>query len=499
MPRAVMSMIQKLSGRELRNRIRELHISATSDVLSTMLDHFKDNEESEALNEPSPDIHCSTRSLRLLASYPSPLHAKPQLPETFSARQFPHLRYLQLAGCEFRLDSSIFLSSSLTHLSLRLNTTPYSLQLLTSVLTKHPQLTRLTIQFAAKTIIEADADLVNLPFLQEIKLSGQASACFALMARVSHGHLLKDTEITVGEIGRPSASIEPQILQFLERSYTDTGFTGATEAQPLTIRRLELQDGSMTKKIQFWDSPQKPYRYISTKPPPQHLCVTWTTYSPTLELQKLCTILPFDQLHTISLSGVIVGREAWVNLFGRMPSLVVLNFSGDGMAGPILAALRPSQKKKAESKKQKAKTKVKGYGPSSLKLRTHDVATTLLLPHLHQLVLEGVDFKEYNFYEGIGEEQALLQILQDALLERKAAGKGIHELTLLECRNISHEDVEDCKSAKIAEVIEWDEEENIDKNGYEENCLYQDSEYDEYPYPDYYCAWFFFGLLHLQL
>lgn len=479
MPR-VMTVVRTLSERNLRERVRELHVSATSNVLSTMLDHFKDTDEDSSKN---PSL---IRSLRLQTSYPGPLHAKPKLPETFSVRQFPHLNYLELAGCEFRLDSSIFLSSSLTQLNLRSNTTPYSLQQLTFVLSKQLQLTHLTIQFEPNTIVEVDADPVHLSFLQYIKLSGQASACFALMARVSYGNLMKHTEITVGEIDRTSVDMEPLVLQFLERSYADTESTGSNSMQPLTIRHLDLNSGPVTKKIQFWDSAEIHRPSFSITPPPRYLCINWMSYQPILELRKLCTILPLDQLHTLSLSGVTVQKDDWVDVFGRIPGLVDLELTGDHIVMPILAALRPIKKEKAKSRKKKSK---RGSGAPSANLRTGENATALL-PKFRQLGLNDVDFEEYDIHGKGGEDTILCQVLQDVLLERKAAGKGIHKLTLLDCRNLSEEEVEDYKTAEIAEIIEWDEEENMDDDEDEEDYRYEDSDDDEYAYGSdyYYCT-----------
>lgn len=180
----------------------------------------------------------------------------------------------------------------------------------------------------------------------------------------------------------------------------------------------------------------------------------------------ICKFLPLDNLRELTVMGVEMNPEGWVELFAEMEPIEELVLYKDECAS-VIPVLNPGPKKDAREIATSAESNV----PSDPDVASPNASPTtpplnigqeiaeenhiVTLPNLHRLEVKDVDFN-LN-----APSPNVFVALMDCLKNRKVHNNKLPLLELRGCQNLLRQDVDSYKSEGIADAVDWDDDEQL--------------------------------------
>lgn len=355
---------------ETIERIRELHVTtADSQAMKVLFTQFAISEVSAGLPSPITSLRMSRHGCD-----PS---GPPSFPNT--ACQYPKLRYLELVGINYDLRSTVFTTSSLTHLVLGSSRPHSKLQLLV-FLNQQLFLEELAL---CVDLMPASAELlphVQLPHLRKLNLTaaGNASDVFELVNHTAYPIISETT------LGLPLSrhyflerELRTEVVPFLFGYHRKTraAIDGEEEEIPV-IHRLSFHRTSTCYTVEIWHGSESSNEGSPTLPS-LRLSLEWPEelIAKRDNLTKaLLSTLPLAHVRKLSVHGTEASAESWVDALETMVDLEELDIQENA---DLVAAIFMTIHRRGS------------YFTSGSEPR--GAAPPMLLPRLHSLQIQGAE------------------------------------------------------------------------------------------------------------
>ncbi|KAK0488989.1 hypothetical protein IW261DRAFT_1414413 [Armillaria novae-zelandiae] len=358
------------------------------------------------------------------------------LPCNFFDGQAPRLRHLDLNRCQVQWDTGLM--QNLTYLRI-VEPGEYrpTISQLVDLLEQMPYLETLELEHALPIVSEnpkalpSPSHVISLPRLSRIHLFSSVLEATNLLNHIDFPStatmelILDSTKGT----GTDFSSLVPTISK--SRAFTtDNAFTGAP------FKEMSLTSPYHTN-VRFCV-----YTVINSRPssqcapPALELHLSWRPGSPGTKEQvvrTICQALPLTQLRVLRVSDSECDfkHTTWVDLFGSLPKLQKIEFTGSGISKVFTQALseiRPPPLVDADQ----------GYNLRKKK----QIPDSVYFPRLRSLVYSRTEFAD------------LLDMLLDMLMVRAECGTEVQDLKLRDCAHLYEDAVE--LIAEVVVDVEWD-------------------------------------------
>ncbi|KAK0217879.1 hypothetical protein IW262DRAFT_1463198 [Armillaria fumosa] len=361
------------------------------------------------------------------------------LPYNFFDGQAPRLRHLDLNRCQVHWDTGLM--QNLTYLRIvEPGGCIPTISQLVDLLEQMPCLETLQLEHALPIVSEttktlpSPSHIISLPRLSRIHLVSSVLEAANLLDHIDFPSTATMQLILDGTKGTGSdfSSLVPTISKSRTFTSDNAKFTGAPfKAMYLTIpyhTSIRFSVYTVTNTTRTC-SPQ-----IAT--PALELHVSWRSDSPGAKEQvvrTICQALPLAQLRVLRVFDpeCEFKHTTWVDLFGSLPKLRKIEFTGSGISKVFTQAL-------SEVKPSPPVDANQGYNLRKKK----QIPDSVYFPRLRSLVYSGTDFAD------------LLDMFLDMLMMRAECGTEVQDLKLTDCAHLYEEEVELIEEVVVD--VEWD-------------------------------------------
>ncbi|KAK0238938.1 hypothetical protein EDD85DRAFT_1002232 [Armillaria nabsnona] len=365
------------------------------------------------------------------------------LPYNFFDGQAPRLRHLDLRRCQVHWDSGLMQNLTYLRIVEPGDFRPTTSQLV-DLLEQMPYLETLDLDHA-------------LPIVSETTKTLPSPSHVISLPRLSQIHLVSsvlETANLFNHIDFPSTATMRLILDGTKGTGTDFSSLIPTISKSRTFASDNAIAGAPFKALSLTSPP------IDVLTPALELHLSWRSDSSGTKeqvAQTICQALPLAQLRVLRVFDPECDfkHTTWVDLFGSLPKLKKIEFSGSGTTRAFTKALGETKPPPPVDADQSYNLRRKKQIPDSV-----------YFPRLHSLVYSGTDFAD------------LLDMFLDMLMVRAECGTEVQDLSLTNCTHLYEEEVELIEEV-VVDVM-WDNHVQ-DSEAYDsDDDRFSDSFDDEY-------------------
>ncbi|KAK0446779.1 hypothetical protein EV421DRAFT_1734027 [Armillaria borealis] len=358
------------------------------------------------------------------------------LPYNFFDGQAPRLRHLDLRRCQVHWDSGLMQNLTYLRIVEPGDFRPTTSQLV-DLLEQMPYLETLDLDHALPIVSETTKTLpspshvISLPRLSQIHLVSSVLETANLLNRIDFPSTATMRLILDGTKGTGTdfSSLIPTISK--SRTFaSDNALTSAPfKALSLTSPyHTNIHFAAYTVTNTF----ASPLEIVA---PALELHLSWRSDSPGTKeqvAQTICQALPLAQLRVLRIFDPECDfkHTTWVDLFGSLPKLKKIEFSGSGTPKAFTKALSEIKPPPVDA-------------DQSYNLRRKkQIPDSVYFPRLRSLVYSGTDFAD------------LLDMFLDMLMVRAECGTEVRDLSLTSCSHLYEEEVELIEEVVVD--VAWD-------------------------------------------
>lgn len=360
------------------------------------------------------------------------------LPCNFFDGQAPRLRHLDLSRCQVHWDTSLM--QNLTYLRIvEPGGCRPTISQLVDLLEQMPYLETLHLEHALPIVSEttktlpSPSHIISLPRLSRVHLVSNVLEAANLLDHIdfpSTATMQLTLDGTKGT-GSDFSSLIPTISK--SRSFTSDNAKSkgvAFKAMNLTIPYHN------SIRFSVYTVTNNRTSSLQVAAPALEMHVSWRSDSPGAKEQvvrTICQALPLAQLRVLRVfdPDCEFKHTTWVDLFGSLPKLHKIEFTGSGISKVFTQAL-------SEIKPPPPMDVDQGY---NLRRKKH-IPDSVYFPRLRSLVCSGTDFAD------------LIDMFLDMLMVRAECGTEVQDLKLSDCAHLYEKEVELIEEVVVE--VDWD-------------------------------------------
>ncbi|PBK72396.1 hypothetical protein ARMSODRAFT_1002507 [Armillaria solidipes] len=358
------------------------------------------------------------------------------LPYNFFDGQAPRLRHLDLRRCQVHWDSGLMQNLTYLRIVEPGDFRPTTSQLV-DLLEQMPYLETLDLDHALPIVSETTKTLpspshvISLPRLSQIHLVSSVLETANLLNRIDFPSTATMRLILDGTKGTGTdfSSLIPTISKSRtfasENALTSAPFKALSLTSPY---HTNIHFAAYTVTSTF----ASPMEIVA---PALELHLSWRSDSSGTKeqvAQTICQALPLAQLRVLRVFDPECDfkHTTWVDLFGSLPKLKKIEFSGSGTTEAFTKALSEIKPLPVDA-------------DQSYNLRRKkQIPDSVYFPRLRSLVYSGTDFAD------------LLDMFLDMLMVRAECGTEVRDLSLTSCSHLYEEEVELIEEVVVD--VAWD-------------------------------------------